>query len=152
ATNDIGAAGFFRFDGGAGAWQMLGMPQTVESGIPFGVITETNDGSGVIHFSLEADRRDPNIVYVGGDAQPSGDGNQFPNPVWPNSIGAINYTGRLFRGDATQPLAAIWTPLTDDFAEPRGGPGTAPHADSRDMAFDASGNLLEADDGGVFRR
>jgi hypothetical protein len=42
----------------------------------------------------------------------------------------------------------VWRPLTHN--------GTAnnssPHADSRDMAFDANGNLIESDDGGVYRR
>ena len=32
-----------------------------------------------------------------------------------------------------------------------GANGTAPHVDSRDMAFDAAGNLLEVDDGGIYR-
>jgi len=31
-------------------------------------------------------------------------------------------------------------------------PGTAPHADSREMVFDANGNIIEGDDGGVYRR
>jgi len=67
---------------------------------------------------------------------------------WPNSLGAQDYTGRLFRGDASQIPTAIWSTLTHS--------GTAnnssPHGDSRSMAFDAQGNLIESDDGGVYKR
>ena len=66
---------------------------------------------------------------------------------WPNSVGATNYTGRLFRGDATQPAASQWTPITNNYT----ASDTAPHADSRHMAFDSAGNLLEVDDGGIYR-
>ena len=41
-----------------------------------------------------------------------------------------------------------WTAKLKD----KGGNNTAPHADSRDLAFDANGSLLESDDGGVYRR
>ena len=39
-------------------------------------------------------------------------------------------------------------------AIPLGGTasGSAPHADSREMTFDANGNLIEVDDGGIYRR
>ena len=43
---------------------------------------------------------------------------------------------------------AQWLPITDNFA----ASGTTPHADSRSMVFDASGNLLETNDGGIYRR
>jgi len=29
---------------------------------------------------------------------------------------------------------------------------TSPHADSREMAIDADGNLVESDDGGIYKR
>ncbi len=41
-----------------------------------------------------------------------------------------------------------WTPLTDNFTNPR----SAPHVDSRTMAFAADGSLLQVDDGGLYRR
>ena len=39
-------------------------------------------------------------------------------------------------------------------AIPGGGTisGSSPHADSREMVFDANGNLVEGDDGGIYRR
>src|SRR5207237_9459464 len=88
------------------------------------------------------------MCYVGGDRQPSQYTAGVENGMWPNSIGATNYTGRLFRVDATFPPGTQATPLTHN--------GTfnnsAPHADSRAMVFDSNGNLLEADDGGIYRR
>src|SRR5262245_45610063 len=56
------------------------------------------------------------------------------------------FVGNVFVGNVA---TNVWAPVV------LGGPGvangTAPHADSRDMAFDAAGNLIESDDGGVFR-
>ena len=39
-----------------------------------------------------------------------------------------------------------WTPITIS-----GANGTRPHPDSRNLLFDSSGNLLEVDDGGIFK-
>ena len=124
---------------------------------------------GYIHFSIVADPTNQNIVYVGGDRQPG------PRP---NSIGATTGSGRLFRGDTGQPanapgaggnvtdvnrdgtrdnndLSRQWQPLTHRQGGFTGG-GTAnssaPHADSREMTFDANGDLIEVDDGGIYRR
>ena len=100
------------------------------------------------HMSIAVDPQSPNIVYVGGDRQPSAlnDTDNFSTSA--NSIGAGNFTGRLFRGDASQPTGLQWTPLTHNFT----AGGSAPHADSRDMVFAADGALLEGDDGGVYVR
>ncbi|MBI3880990.1 MAG: DUF11 domain-containing protein [Verrucomicrobia bacterium] len=89
-----------------------------------------NGGQGAVHFSIAADPTSPNIVYVGGD-----------------SIANSPFTGNLFRGDATRPAGSQFTSIVD-----AGANGTAPHADSREMLFDANGNILESDDGGIFRR
>jgi hypothetical protein len=128
-------------------WTALGVPLTTEQGgVQFGIHP---GGQGSIHFSIAADPTDANIVYVGGDRQPYfGEGVSGSTNFFPNSIGANDYSGRLFRGNASLPAASRWVPLTHN--------GTAnnssPHADSRAMAFDAGGALLEADDGGVYRR
>ena len=102
-------------------------------------------GAGRFLFSLAADPTNPNLVYVGGDAQ----------YFIPNSVGADDYEGRLFRGDAgIAPGGAgvlpspQWTPLTHIGTLSN----SAPHADSRNIAFDVDGNLLLGDDGGVYRR
>jgi hypothetical protein len=47
----------------------------------------------------------------------------------------------VFRVDAS---TNTWTSVT-------GGAAGSPHADSRDMVFDANGNILESDDGGTYR-
>ncbi|WP_119272492.1 beta strand repeat-containing protein [Taklimakanibacter deserti] len=86
----------------------------------------TPGGQGFTDFSMVADAADPNVVYVGGDRQ-----------------AADPFVGNLFRGDAA---ANTWTDISDVGTTF----GSAPHADSRDMVFDANGNLIEADDGGVF--
>ncbi len=108
-------------------------------------------GQGTIHFAILADPNDSSTVYIGGDRQD-----------FPNIIGASGFTGNLWRGDTT--VAATggvpspqWEHLThrNDVAVIVGG-GTAnssaPHADAREMVFDADGNLIEVDDGGIYRR
>ncbi|MGE3819545.1 MAG: WD40/YVTN/BNR-like repeat-containing protein, partial [Isosphaeraceae bacterium] len=130
--------------GGGGTWQALQGLQP----------REHPGGQGIIHLSILADPTNTNILYVGGDRQPLNNGSLSGG--FPNAIGATNFTGRLFRGDASQPSGSQWTPLTHNFSDPDGvgvgQPGTAPHADSRDMVFDAAGNLVQVDDGGVYKR
>ena len=107
---------------------------------------------GSIHASIRVDPSRPSVVYLGGDRQ------DFP---FPNFLGALDFSGRLFRGDtAVAPTGSIpspqWEHLTHLIgpAPPGGGTisGSAPHADSREMAVDADGDLIEVDDGGVYRR
>lgn len=143
-------------DNGA-TWVKMDSPTTVEKlGAQSG--PETTLGlhpgkQGNTHFSLIADPNDPNIVYVGGDSQPLPDPqyqkDQNGNDVKiPNSVGGTQYTSRLFRGDFSPQLAGKqWTPITDKFAN-----GTATHPDSRNMTFDVNGNLLEVNDGGIYKR
>lgn len=138
----------YRSPNGTDGWTAVGVPATTENSGSFGIHP---GGQGGIHFSIAADPTDSNIVYVGGDRQPcTNEGST--GGCWPNAIGANNYSGRLFRrSPLTLPgggVIYVWSSLTHD--------GTinnsSPHADSRDMAFDANGNLLEVDDGGVYRR
>ncbi|MFN9738039.1 MAG: WD40/YVTN/BNR-like repeat-containing protein [Pseudomonadota bacterium] len=137
----------FRSGDGIGGWIALGVPTTAEQN---GVLCGVPPGrQGGIHFSISADPVDANLVYVGGDRQPFfGEGVSGSMQFFPNSIGAIDFSGRLFRGDAAAAAGSRWTSLTHSGA----GNASAPHADSRDMAFDAAGNLLEADDGGLYKR
>jgi len=128
---------------GGGQWTLfVGVSPRVKPG-----------AQGGLHFSLIADPADPDTVYLGGDRQ---------DDPFPTFIGATNYTAALVRGDAGVAATGSvpspqWEHLTDrdDIVEVPGG-GTAsfsaPHADSRDMAFDAAGNLIEVDDGGIYRR
>ena len=106
------------------------------------------------HLSLAADPADPNVAFIGGDRQP---------PPFPNDVGARDFSGRLFRIDASvsNPKNQQATPITH-CAPPlrgtrscRGSPRTAsnsaPHADSREMVFDVNGDLIEVDDGGIYK-
>ena len=133
-------AGVFRSGDGGGTWTALDLPASGGVGIHPG-------GQGGIHLSLAADPNNANIVYIGGDRQPQ---------PFPNSIGAADYSGRLFRGDASQPAGRQWVHLTHSSTLGAAGGGTAsssaPHADSRDMKVATNGVLIEGDDGGIYRR
>lgn len=147
-------AGVFRSGDGGTTWTAMGLPETTEAGgAVFGIHP---GGQASIHMSIVADPTDANIVYVGGDRQPFFTEGGGPGPFFPNSIGAENFSGRLFRGDASQPLGSQWVHLTHSDSLGAAGGGTAsnssPHADSREMTFDAAGNLVETDDGGVYKR
>ena len=125
---------------GGGTWQRIdGLNPTGRPG-----------GQGVIHSSIVADPVDTDLVYVGGDTH-----------VLPSSIGATQFTGRLFRGDAgISATGAVPSPQWDHLTHvsvpsiPDGGTASssAPHADSREMVFDAAGRLIEVSDGGVYHR
>ena len=115
-------------------WVPMSLPGDGNGGIHL-------DEQGPIHFSLLADPSDPNIVYVGGDTQ-----------IPPSLTGADAPTGRLFRGDfrlarnaPPDSIGTGWVSLVNNDAQ-----GTAPHADSRSLVFDAYGRLLEVDDGGIY--
>ena len=86
-------------------------------------------GQGSTNTALAADPVNANVVYLSGDR-----------------ITAGPFTGNVARIDASLALGAQTTFVVD-----AGASNTAPHADSRAMAFDANGNLLEADDGGIYR-
>lgn len=125
-------------------WTQLDTPQTNEGGTPIGLQPRQKPGSqGGTNFSILADRTNANLVHLGGDRQPIGAGGTFPN-----SIGANNFTGRLFRCNATLAAGTQCTPLTHN-----GTPNnSAPHADSREMVFATNGDIIETDDGGIYRR
>lgn len=68
-------------------------------------------------------------MYVGGDR-----------------ITGSPFTALSYRGNAAAASGSQWTILVN-----AGATSTAPHADTRDMAFRADGTLLESDDGGMYR-
>ena len=142
-------------DDQGGTWTEMDLPQTPESdGDIEGLNPRFKAGAqGYIHFSIRVDPEDADVVYVGGDRQ---------DAPFPNYIGARDYTGRLFRGHASVEATGDvpspqWKHLTHS-ASITGIPGggtannSAPHADSREMVFDAGGDLIQVDDGGIYRR
>ena len=88
-----------------------------------------NGGQQNPNTSLAADPTNANLVYVAGDRIQNGP-----------------FTGLGYRGNAAAAAGAQWSILVD-----AGASNTAPHADTRDMAFRADGSLLESDDGGMYR-
>ena len=140
-VNNSKLASVWRSDNGGTSWTQMDLPTTTETN---GKKPGIHPGSqGEYHFSFVADPNNPNIVYAGGDTQPEGGNGQLPN-----SIGADSWYGSLFRGDASQPTGQQWTAITNKFAANE----SAPHADSRNMIFDAAGNLIEVNDGGIYKR
>ena len=125
----------------AATWTAMDLPTTNINGTFYGLNPEGGSdsnapgGQKIIHFSIVADPTNPNVVYVGGDSL----------TVFPNSVGSVALTGRLFRGDASRPSGSQWTPITDNYTANH----SAPHSDSRGMTF-LGGELVEADDGGVY--
>jgi hypothetical protein len=117
--------GVFRSSNGGATWTALGVPTPpIFPG-----------GQGVVHGAIAADPVNPNIVYIAGDRQ---------DVPFPNANGCSNFSANVFRGDAS--LASPWQNVVCSGAQ-----GTSPHADSRDMEFDTYGNLLQANDGGIYR-
>lgn len=146
-------AGLFRSDDAGATWTAMDLPGTIEDGVFIGIHP---GGQASIHMSIVADPTDENIVYLGGDRQPFlGEGSGGPG-FFPNSIGANNFSGRLFRCDASEPTGSQCAHLThrNDLGPAGGGTASnsSPHADSREMRFDANGDVVQVDDGGVYRR
>jgi len=100
-----------------------------------------NGGQYYPHAALVVDPRDPNKFYIGGDRVASTEAN--------NPLGSTVWNGNLFRG-TYNPTTGVttWEPITNKFALNN----SAPHADARYLYIDASGNLLEGDDGGIYYR
>jgi hypothetical protein len=82
------------------------------------------NGQGTWHLAFAADPTDPNRFFIDGD---------------------VSGGFRVTCNDGN-PALDSWENISN-----AGANGTAPHADSRDMKFDANNNLLEADDGGIYR-
>jgi hypothetical protein len=121
-------SGVFRSTNLGGNWTSLGVPSpAIYPG-----------AQGFVHGALVADPTSPSVVFIAGDRQ---DGLGPNHNLFPNTNGCNNFSGNVFR----------WTGTAWELAVCNGANATSPHADSRDMEFDANGNLLQANDGGIFR-
>lgn len=119
--------GVFRSDNGGESWTAMGLP--APELFP--------GGQGNIHGAILAHPTDPNVVFIAGDRQ---------NGPFPNANGCTTFNANIFRGDAAQLPGDPWQSVVCN-----GANGTSPHADSRAMVFDTNGNILHADDGGIYR-
>jgi hypothetical protein len=97
-------------------------------------------GSSQPYLSLMVDPANPQLIYVGGDRQPPA-----PEGAAVNDLGCSSSSARLFRGVIAN-NSVTWEPLVCN-----GAGGTSPFRGSRQLVLDASGEILEADDGGVYR-
>jgi hypothetical protein len=146
-----GLTGLFRSANRGTTWTAMDLPRTREG---LGVVLGIHPGrQGGLHFSMAADPSNPFVVFVGGDRQPVvSDGAFFPNVA-----GSVTASGRIFRGNAALPAGATTVQATGEVGLQwqqvvvSNASGTSPHADSRAMAFDGFGDLIEADDGGIYR-
>ena len=109
-------------------WLPIGAPGDIDTG---GI---HHGGQANRHFSFVADPSDSNVIYVGGDTTPDLHGGIL------GIFGGV-YTGQIFRYNGTS-----WSSVVND-----GANDTAPHPDSRNMVFDAQGNIIEVDDGGIVK-
>lgn len=91
------------------------------------------------HFSLTTFQREDGSVeiFIGG---------VLNKATFFGSTGQSDYSGRIFMGVLDPNNNIIWKHIVGN-----GAHNTAPHADSRAMAIDADGNLLQACDGGIYK-
>ena len=131
-------------DGGA-TWTSMAQPVTQD----YDPVNKLNQqglfpGGQYNNAALYIDPSNPNIVYVSGDRQP-GD----LNGTNANSIGAKQYSGRIFRGIYDPKTGqTTWEPLTHSGTLSN----SSPHADSRSIFIDSTGRLIQTDDGGIYAR
>ena len=127
-------SGVFRSANQGRSWTSLGVPNP-----PIYPGGDTEGGQGDVHGAIAADPSNPNVVFISGDAQDI-QFDKMGNPI-KNANGCTTFNANVFRYTGT-----TWENVVCDGAD-----GTAPHADSRFMTFDADGNLLQANDGGIAR-
>ncbi len=125
-ANSVGSSlsGVFRSDDAGATWQQLDDTQR-----PADVPLIHRGKQGDLHFSIAADPVAPNVVYIGGDS--------------------YNGAGNLYSwdpGNDSNPIGGTWRIMVFS-----GANDTAPHADSRAMVFDHENDLLQADDGGIYK-
>ena len=133
----------FSVDQGA-TWTQMDVPGTAETPL---------QGRDEL-MSLVVDPTNSSVVYAAAISQ---------SGPFPNSIGATSFHAHMFRGDSSRArgmtgnVSNQWdhlTHATGNALMPNGGTAgtSAGHADSREMTFDANGDLIEVSDGGIVRR
>jgi hypothetical protein len=92
------------------------------------------------NLALSADPNAPTVVWVTGSAADVGGGGR-----------SIVYRGDFSQPSGSQWKVAVWTGANGN---PPGGSGNQPtivHSDGRSLGFDAAGNLLLTNDGGIYK-
>lgn len=125
--------GLYRTDGRGNAtpgdrWASL---NTAED--PLGIVS---DSSSDVHFSLAADPNLDSVVYIGGGGNHRDEDCQV-------GTGIINRVS--VRGQTNNQFGEWQSMVCSAMGQ------TAPHADSRAIVFDVNGDMIQADDGGIYR-
>jgi hypothetical protein len=121
-------------DGGV-KWTGLGAPTTADGGINFYQL-------GALNFSIAADPNNNAQFYVGGDFAPP----SSTTGTWPDALGSAEDTGIVFRGNVAG-TTATWTPLVGSYAQ-----NTSPPGGTRELVVAPNGELMEANNGGIYDR
>ncbi len=133
------------------AFTSLSLPlATTKDGLVFGL---NPGGQALLNFALAIDPNNPNVVYVSGDRQALTKAGETQDPgntpgQQPNTVGATTYTATVFKVVLQPDGSSLYQAITDNFT----GNKTAPHADTRAIAFNAASQLLLASDGGLYAR
>ncbi len=158
-----------------------GIYESTNGGTSWSLLTNFPNGTSIGRISLAVAPSNPSVIYAAAEDAATGKlaelevstdgGNSWTNlsntPNFPNTQGDYDLTlavsptnsSVVYAGGAAGPAfggpAAIivstdggssWTDL--DLTK---GTAVTPHADHHAFAFDANGNLLDGDDGGIFR-
>lgn len=109
-----------------GSWHNIDVPDSLA---PDGINEDDQEGN---NLALGADPNSPGTIYITGSASPT------------QGFGSRSI---VFRATVdTTSFNAAWELAVGD-----GASKTIGHSDSRDIEFDANGNLLLGDDGGIYR-
>jgi Ca2+-binding RTX toxin-like protein len=118
--------------------------------IPTGTGTEVSEGAGSDTFWVVLNRPPTANVRLNltANVQISAVDNVTPANTFVEFTAANWFVPQRVRITATPDGTEqdTWTPITRT-----GAGGTQPHPDSRNMVFDSAGNILEVDDGGIYR-
>ena len=155
--------GFYRSDDAGATWTLKNDSVigslAASTGVYAARITVHNDSLyNVVYAGLWKNQQPLGVWYsaTGGDKwypiEPIKGGGHFKegsliaDPANPYVVFAAGGADGIFRGNIAAAPGSVWTPVYGT-----GANGTAPHADSRRMTFDAAGNLIDCDDGGIYR-
>ncbi|MCP9774103.1 DUF4114 domain-containing protein [Cyanobium sp. WAJ14-Wanaka] len=111
------------------------------------VLGRIGNGQATIHSSFASNPINPEQVFAGGNWGPG----EFKNGTWVTTY--LGATGAIVATDFSG-IQPKFTNLFPSKEEDKNSDGTAPHADSRDIAFmqTLSGvtRIIESDDGGIY--
>ena len=122
AGSDDKMSGIFRYTPAGGTWAPIGTPPATSD-------PAAGAGQADLHLALVGDPADDTTVYLAGDANAN-------SP----------FASIVFRWDGADP----WTQIVTDSGSGPGAFNTAPHADTRNLAFLGT-DLYMMTDGGIFR-